>query len=167
MKIFIPLILIFFIQSCSKPRTVLICGDHICINKDEAEQYFKENLTIEVKIIDKKKKKKVDLVELNLKENSDGDRKVNIFSKKKTDKNLKKLSKPEIARIKESIRNKKKEVKKIKQTYSKNRYKSVNKRNTEVVDVCTIIKKCSIDEISKYLLDKGKKKKFPDITRRQ
>ena len=27
-------------QSCSKNKTVLICGDHICVNKTEAKQYF-------------------------------------------------------------------------------------------------------------------------------
>ena len=42
--------------NCSKPKTVLICGDHVCINKAEANQYFEENLTIEVKIVDKKVK---------------------------------------------------------------------------------------------------------------
>ena len=45
----------------------MICGDHVCINKAEAEQYFEENLTIEVKISDKKKKKQTNLVELNMK----------------------------------------------------------------------------------------------------
>ena len=45
--------------------------------------------------------------------------------------------------------------------------KNVNKRLIEVVDVCTIIEKCSIEEISKYLLEQGKKKEFPDITKRQ
>jgi hypothetical protein len=49
-------------QNCSKPKTVLVCGDHICINKSEANQYFKENLSIEVKIIDSKKNIKPDLV---------------------------------------------------------------------------------------------------------
>ena len=44
----------FLMSSCSKPKTVLICGDHICINKAEAEQYFEDNLTLEVKVIDKK-----------------------------------------------------------------------------------------------------------------
>ena len=43
----------------------------------------------------------------------------------------------------------------------------VNKKNKEVVDVCTIIEKCSIEEISKYLLEQGRKKDFPDITERQ
>ena len=51
--------MLFILVSCSKPKTVLICGDHICVNKAEAEQYFEENLTIEVKIIDKKKKIKL------------------------------------------------------------------------------------------------------------
>ena len=61
-----------FIQNCSKPKTVLVCGDHICINKSEANQYFKENLSIEVKIIDDKKNIKPDLVELNLNETDYG-----------------------------------------------------------------------------------------------
>ena len=43
--------------ACNKAKTVLICGDHVCINKAEAEQYFEDNLTLEVKIIDKKAKK--------------------------------------------------------------------------------------------------------------
>ncbi len=45
--------------------------------------------------------------------------------------------------------------------------KNVNKNKMLVEDVCTIIEKCSIDEISKYLIKEGKKKKFPDITIRQ
>ena len=40
-----------------------------------------------------------------------------------------------------------------------------NKRKD--IDVCTILEKCSIDEILRYLLKQGKKKKFPDITKRQ
>ena len=43
---------------------------------------------------------------------------------------------------------------------------SVNKKRITVVDVCKILEECSIDEISKYLIEQGKKKKFPDITRR-
>ena len=42
----------------------------------------------------------------------------------------------------------------------------MNKRRNDVVDVCTIIEKCSIDEISKYLLEEGRNKKFPDLTTR-
>ena len=43
----------------------------------------------------------------------------------------------------------------------------MNKKRNNVVDVCAKLEKCSIDEISKYLLKEGKKKDFPDITIRQ
>ena len=65
------LFLLFIPLSCSNPKTVLICGDHVCVNKNEAKLYFEDNLTLEVKIINKKQKKSVDLVQLNLKENTD------------------------------------------------------------------------------------------------
>ena len=50
------LLILFSIISCSKPKVVLFCGDHICVNKDEAEQYFEENLSLEVKILKNEKK---------------------------------------------------------------------------------------------------------------
>ena len=56
------LLLLIFFQSCSKPKTVLICGDHVCINKNEAKQYFEENLSLEVKIININEKKNIYLV---------------------------------------------------------------------------------------------------------
>ena len=62
MKILFYSLIIFFITSCSKPKTVLICGDHICVNKAEADKYFEENLSIEVKIIDNKDKKSFDFI---------------------------------------------------------------------------------------------------------
>ena len=170
----------------------MICGNHVCVNKAEAEQYFEENLSIEVKIIDKNKKKELNLVELNLSETKLGKKKIIISKKNKTKKNIKILSNDEITKIKKDI--KKKELakknnikKKIKKKPEKKdiKFKStektsktkLNKKKTlnigsqykknDVVDVCTILEKCSIDEISKYLLKIGKKKDFPDITTRQ
>ena len=60
---------------------MLICGDHICVNNAEAELFFEENLSIEVKILEKKTSKEFDLVELNLKESKKGKKEVRIFSK--------------------------------------------------------------------------------------
>ena len=57
MKHLLFIFLFLILQNCSKPKTVYICGDHICVNKTEARQYFEENLSLEVKIIDSKKKK--------------------------------------------------------------------------------------------------------------
>ena len=177
----------FLLVSCNKPKTVLICGDHICVNKKEAEQYFEENLSIELKIIDEKVDEENDLVELNLNQDETGERVVRIFSKKKQKKNLKTLSDKEISQIKDKIKNKKKNKKITKKIINikdnkkeksqnlktkitkKNQVadKNVNKNQNEVFDVCTILEKCSIDEISKYLLNKGKNDDFPDITMRQ
>ena len=69
-KIFF-LFLIIILSNCSKPKTVLICGDHICINDSEAKRYFEENLSLEVKIINNKEKENIDLVELNLNTNKE------------------------------------------------------------------------------------------------
>jgi len=189
MKHLIIIFIIFFLTNCSKPKTVMICGDHICVNKAEAEQYFEENLTLEVRIIDKKAKTKIDLVELNLKENDEGNKKISILTKNKTDENLKTLSNEEIKNIKKKIKQKvinkkatKKIVKKNNNIENKKAIRSVKKerklytlknttkktnvnKNKDVFDVCSILDKCNIDEISKYLLDQGKKKDFPDITK--
>ena len=83
MKLIFVFLLFFLLTNCGKPKTVLICGDHVCINNNEADQYFEENLSIEVKIINKKQNKEIDLVELNLEKNTNDRRQVNIFSKKK------------------------------------------------------------------------------------
>ena len=48
--------------------------------------------------------------------------------------------------------------------YTSKKSVKVNKNIYEVVDVCTIIKKCSIEEISKYLIDQGNERDYPDIT---
>ena len=186
------LILIFFVtQNCSKPKTVLICGDHICVNNLEAEQYFEENLTIEVQIIDKKKEKKASLVELNLKNNSIEDRQVSIKQKNESNNDIKVLNNDEIEKIKKKIKvineNKKiakkdiikdkkkginlfkkndKIIKKERNKKTKLRAK-VNKSRRNEVDVCSVIEKCSIEEISKYILKQSKEKNFPDITKKQ
>ena len=69
-------IIFLSIYGCNKPKTVLICGDHVCINKAEAEQYFEQNLSLEVKLVNKNKNKKDDLIELNMKSNSVEEKKI-------------------------------------------------------------------------------------------
>ena len=170
------LVLFFFILfGCSKHETVLICGDHICVNKTEAKQYFEKNLSLEVQIINKNEPKSIDLVELNLKSNSEGNKQINIFSKNITTNKIKSLTKKEIkekkAKIREIDKLKKRQNQMIVKKQSKKRpiknKKNVNKSNIKVVDVCTILSNCSIEEISEYLIKLGKNKKFPDITTRE
>mgnify|MGYP001455519767 CR=1 FL=1 len=178
MKFFFIIITLLFLSSCGKPKYIIISGDNECKNKTEEEQFLKENLKIEIKKKKKKVKSEVDLVELNLKEDQKGNRKVTLTAKNKTDENIKILSNKEISKIKKDIKNKKKKkniakklitpkdkIKKIKKI--KKNINNVNKKNKDIVDICAILDKCNIDEISKYLIKQGKKKKFPDITTRQ
>ena len=61
MKVFIILFFFLILSGCNKTKTVMICGDHVCINKLEAKQFFEENLSIEVKILNQDKNKEEDL----------------------------------------------------------------------------------------------------------
>ncbi len=192
MKKLLFFLIILTIYGCNKPKTVLICGDHVCINKGEAKQYFEDHLTLEVKIVDKKKSKEINLVEINLKSNPEGKKEISILNKKQTNKKLKVLSNIEIKKKKAELKERKKiknkekkekEVKDVKATKqakleeSRDRQKPkdniikakkiVNKPGKKITDICTILEKCSIDEISKYLVKQGKEKKTPDITIRE
>lgn len=174
------ILIIFFLFSligCTKPKTVLICGDHVCVNKAEAQQFFEENLTLEVKIYNHKKTKNYDLVKLNM--DTTDKKKVNIEITEKTTEEIKILTKDEITKIKKKVKNKKNVKKNFdkKNDFKKKKIKKNQISTTDIttssqrinnnVDVCTIIKKCDIEEISKYLIKIGKKKNFPDITLRE
>lgn len=181
MKIYLLMIVLIIANACSKPKTVFICGDHVCINKTEAKQFFEDNLTLEVKILNKKDTKPFDLVQLNLKEDQENRRKVVIEKKNETSKIIKKLSKSDIKEIKKNIKEKKEskkkelskiitkkkrstEAKKIKK--EKREFIDPKNINKEIIDVCKIINNCNIEEISKYLINEGKNKKFPNISSR-
>ena len=191
MKNFLLIIILLVFYGCNKPKTVLICGDHVCINKKEAKQYFEENLTLEVKILNDKIKEDTDLVQLNLNQSSER-RNISIKKKEKTSKKLKNLTKEEVKTIKSNLKKKEKEKRitkkvlkndsinqsKIESTNNKNESKKTknsqkNKKQdifsetSDIVDVCKIIEKCSIEEISKYLIKKGKNKSYPNLTIRE
>ena len=78
--------------------------------------------------------------------------------------------------INNDYKNKSNEILDLKKTTSKKQdkdtkkikiKKNVNKNNKDIIDICTKLEKCSIEEISKYLIKQGKKKSFPDITLRR
>ena len=179
-KIFI-LFLLIILQSCSKNKTVLICGDHICVNKTEAKQYFEENLSLEVQVVNKNKKKELSLIELNMSDNLN-DKKISLIKKNNTKKEVKLLTDKEIKEIKKKVKNKsiiknkktQKEITKKINTKEKKTKKSLKNLSTreldqkdKIIDICTILEKCSIDEISNFLIKEGKKRKFPDLTLRE
>jgi len=176
MKFILIFFILIFLNNCNKPKTVLICGDHICINKAEARQYFEDNLSIEVKIIDKESKKnnEIDLVELNLRNIDNNKKEIKIFSKRKTSKNIKVLTKNEKEIIKKKLKNKnksqkvKRDIKKVelKSQINKNIKNNFNKK-IKNLDICKDLENCDIDKISDFLIKEAKKKSFPDITIRK
>ena len=171
MKIFLLTIIVLLI-SCSKHQSVLICGDHKCVNKAEAKQYFEENLTLEVQIITKNEKTNYSLVDLNIK----GDEpKIKVF-KNKNKKIVKKLSKDEVREKKAELKKKKKIFKQKKELAKKEEVlKKKNKINTlssyksngNSQDICIKLEKCDIDSIASYLIKVSNEKGYPNISLRE
>tara|TARA_A100000164_G_C21737809_1_gene690809 strand:- start:409 stop:924 length:516 start_codon:yes stop_codon:yes gene_type:complete len=163
------LFLIFLISACAKEKSVFICGDHQCINKAEAKQYFEENLTIEIQIVTKEKKTSYDLVNLNI-----GNEKSNIkVYKNKNKKIVKKLSKKEAKLKKKELKIKKKKTQPVTSNEkininlkqkSSNEIMSTSKIKNNSVDICLKLEKCDIDSISDYLIKVSNKKDFPNIS---
>lgn len=169
------IIFILLISCAKKTKSVLICGDHICINNDEAKQYFRDNLSLEVRVLKKKTYKYEDLVKYNLSKENEKDKTI-ILSKvegNKDFKELKVLNKKEKKLIKEKIKIEKRKVKKVNKKEEienvngikklKNIKKKINVKK-EQVDICSIIEKCDIENITEYILKKSSENKFPDIT---
>jgi len=78
------------VVSCTAVKKTYVCGDHICLDKKEFNEYFAENLIVEVKIL-KTEKKSINLVQLNslngtAPPNVIGTSRLNTINKKKTNK---------------------------------------------------------------------------------
>ena len=159
--------LLLFTVSCAKPKSVLICGDHECINKKEAKQYFEENLSLEVRIISKKKEITYDLIDLNMDEKKQNI-KIKTANKNKI---VKKLSKEQIKLKKKEIKEKSKSIKKTRKEKPKKKLNNTAKLSTirteEIDDICLKLEKCDIDNITDYLININKKKDYPNITARE
>ena len=172
------LFFLFILISCSKPQSILICGDRPCANKKEANKYFEDNLTLEIKIIDEKKEETFNLVNLNLNNyKNDTIKKKKITKKKldnkkaveKTNENVllnktKKVDNKEKRKDKSFVKlnaNQSQSIKKLKS----NKIKIKKDKSNQVKNICLILEKCDIDQITKYLIEEGNNRDFPDITK--
>ena len=151
-------IFFFFIVGCNslssdKTSKIYICGDHECANKKEINDYFKNNISIEVYSItsSSRKDKDYDLVELNM-SNDQKDEIITLASRKKDIKeDLKKRKKIAKTKI-----NKGEEISQIK--------KPKKKRKVTLVRICKNMQECDIDEVAKTLFKEANKKKYPNLT---
>ena len=62
---FILVILLLFVNNCVPKQEVYLCGNKECLNKKDTREYFKKNLSIQVKMNKTINDKNVDLIELN------------------------------------------------------------------------------------------------------
>ena len=151
-------IFFFILVSCStinnsKVKKVYICGDHECANKKEINDYFKNNISIEIYTLSKssKKDKDFDLVELNM---SNEDKKnlvsVDVQKKQIRDKIKKrnKISKLNIKKGENIIVNRKKK----------------NRPKITLVRICKDLQECDIDNVANIIIKKANDKKYPDLT---
>jgi len=183
--------MIFLLIASCATKKVYICGDHQCINKKEAKQYFEENMILEIQIIDKNKSiKSYDLVELNTKNSNNLEvkkvkerKKLRILNKKEIkeiENNLKKNEtkkvNKKIAKLKvlKSNKNKNKSQLQLKRNEIKKTFEEINRipkidtSQTETIyknEICLKIKNCDIESISKYLIKKGNQKDFPSLSK--
>ena len=156
MKLF--LFFFLFLISCGsisseKSKRIYICGDHECKNNKEINEYFKNNISIEVYTItsSEKKEKDYDLIELNI----PNEEKINMVSidtkKKEITESLKKREITSKIKVKEGEKN------------LINKPRNVRPRIT-LVRICKNLQECDIDEVAKIIFNRGSKKKFPDLT---
>ena len=165
------LVFIFFL-GCSSSNKVYICGDHECKNKKEVEDYFKNNISIEIYVVENKKAKKKDqdLVQLNLNKEKKGEKKKEELDFLKTRKEkiekIKKKQKTSKLKLKVETENEKKSKEiagKENSTRSKKTFAYKKQKSTKIVHMCKSIGECDIDIISKKVIDLSKNKSFPDI----
>ena len=167
---FLKIIFFIFIIQCAGPlnkvEKVYICGDHKCANKAEAEEYFNNNISIEIYSIETKKEsdENFDLVELNLlKEILTTKKKIVVKDEKKKlnekIKERKKLAKLKIKKIEKPINKTEEDKTKISNIKEKKQ-----KSKITFIRICKNLEECDIDKISKIVMEIGKEKDFPDIT---
>ena len=166
------LLIFVLLLSCTSGKKVYICGDHPCKNKKEIDDYFKNNISIEVYVIenDKVKKSNQDLVQLNLSKDKTLDKKNKkldfLKERKKEILDTKKEQKPSKLKLRVKTENKEKlkypEDKKS-TVQSKRKFTYKKQKSTKVVHMCKNIEECDIDIISKKVIDLSKNKSFPDI----
>ena len=127
------ILLIFFFSSCSNTKTVYWCGDHACASKKEKEAYFKKNMTIEKRVINRKKKEDKSTLDAimddqSLKKNSNSK---NLTSKSENGEDSLKLYKKKLSKEEKLMEKKRiKEAKKLekqKELKKKNRIKDEKK----------------------------------------
>tara|TARA_Y100000590_G_scaffold126875_1_gene145069 strand:- start:15083 stop:15628 length:546 start_codon:yes stop_codon:yes gene_type:complete len=175
MKYLLIFITFFLLYSCSNNKGVYWCGDHACVDNKERKEYFKKNMTVEIKKTNKNKKKKLSQVELIKKKSGLYDKKSKKMEKeerlltKKLELEEKKRIKEQKKLAKKKLIEERKKLKKEKKMSKKNKSK-LNKQENINIDKKISLDKKSVDRsndefntLIQKILKKNKSKSYPDI----
>ena len=159
--------------SCSTGNKVYICGNHECKNQKEIDYYFKNNISMEVYVIENDKliKKNQDLVQLNLSKNKKIEKKKRDkldFLNKRTEEINKKALKEKSQKLKLKVQTDNNQIdkipkKKIDSLNQQRKFTYKKPKSAKIVHLCKSIDECDIDIISKRVNDLNKNKSYPDI----
>ena len=159
-------------------KNTFMCGERACVDKKEFNEFFAENLIFEIKNPIDKKKKSLDLVNLNTSSTS---KNIDNKSLKKKNKNfIKKINKKESEAVSRAvIANDNPPIKIVKKKIENQIY---NNKDTDAVDkdtsvadniktentkkqfsLCEKVIDCDIEKIADLLAERDKEKKFPNI----
>jgi hypothetical protein len=139
--------------SCTSGKKTYVCGDHTCVDRQELNEYFVENLTVEVQILKSKKNEPIDLVQLNTISTSPSPQKKT--SSRQSVIAEKKLKKKNALKTQKAILKEKKKIKKLEEKNKiKNKKKLVKlkKKNNEE----NIFQKVNINQKPKTGIGKAK-----------
>ena len=145
---------IFFSCNTMQSKTY-ICGDRACLDKKEFNEYFSNNLVLEIKIKKNKNDSVIDLVNLNIKSSNLTDKKEKSLTiSKKEQKNYIKMEKVKLKekRKREKIDKKNQIIKQ--KNLAKLENKTNNKSNIIIKDV--LQKKKSITDTAKAFTEPKK-----------
>lgn len=160
MKIIISLLVLIFISSCSNSKKAYWCGDHPCINKEEKQAYFKKNMIVEIKNINKKDKDFVTNLEKIMKQ-----AKINQIKQMKDEKKLaKQLRLDEKKRIKEEKKLAKQNLKDKKLKKKKKNDKNNKRQNKKEVNTTLLSNTSStFKNLVEKVENRNKSRPYPDI----
>ena len=170
------LIIFVLLVSCSSTKKVYICGDHECKNKSEKEDYFKNNISLEVYILENKKdiEKNQDLVKLNTNiENKQNIKKknLNFLEKRKIQSKKNPTSEKPIkmklksdSKVDKNMPVKKHQLNNDKLKFNNEKLTFTTRNTTKVIHMCKNLNECDIDVISKKINNLGKQKNYPKIS---
>ena len=151
MRIILTSLLFVLLISCTSAKKTYWCGDHPCINKAERESYFKKNMIVEVKELNKKNKKEITELEKIIQQAR--------INEKKRIKDEKKLAK----QIQKEEKRKKREEKQFVKKQLKDEKKSDEKITISNKIVIAEVFLSDFKKLMDKIIERNKSRDYPDI----